>query len=61
MIEIIKIIALLCKVSSGVDNVSMVDYIEKNQLKCQKYYIKCVDLSNSTSFRQLKKCILEKK
>ena len=43
MLELFQIIALLCQVGGGGSNVmTNVEWVDKHQLKCQKYYIDCV-------------------
>ena len=44
-LEMIKVIALLCQVNTGIQGAFRYSYAEKEQLKCQKEYIKCVDTS----------------
>lgn len=52
--EILQTIALLCQLSGvGV-------YAEEAQLRCQKYYVKCLDPLNA-GYKTLAKCILERK
>jgi hypothetical protein len=52
--EILQTIALLCQLSGvGV-------YAEEAQLRCQKYYVKCLDPLNA-EYKNLSKCIQERK
>lgn len=54
--EILRTIAFLCTVTSG--NTTAVN-VEKLQLECQKYYVKC--LSNTSTYKNVSKCILDRK
>lgn len=54
--EILRTIAFLCTITSGTDSGSKV---EKLQLECQQYYIKC--LNNTSAYRDISKCIKDRK
>jgi hypothetical protein len=54
--DLIRTIVLLCSAASARDSA---DYIEKIQLKCQQYYVKC--LENTSTYKDLSKCIKERK
>ena len=62
-IEAIKVIALLCTLNSNTD----IGLVEREQLKCQQYYVQCIfDLetgikSQLKNLKPLSQCILEKK
>jgi hypothetical protein len=54
--ELLRTIAFLCTVTSGTDSANR---IEKIQLECQQYYVKC--LSNTSNYKDISKCIKERK
>ena len=54
--EILRTIAFLCTVTSGTDSANR---IEKLQLECQQYYVKC--LSNVSNYKDISKCIKDRK
>jgi len=54
--ELLRTIAFLCTISSGNHSA---EYIEKQQLKCQQYYIACI--SNTSTYKDISKCIKERK
>lgn len=54
--ELLRTIAFLCSISSPRDSA---DYIEKLQLQCQQYYVKC--LSNTSAYKDVSKCIKDRK
>jgi hypothetical protein len=54
--EILRTIAFLCTITSG--NTAAAN-VEKIQLDCQKYYVKC--LNNTSTYRDISKCILDRK
>lgn len=54
--ELLRTVAFLCTLTSARDSA---EYIEKLQLKCQQYYIKC--LENTSAYKDLSKCIRERK
>lgn len=57
--EILQTIALLCQIGTAYDTPTA---IEEKQLRCQKYYITCLGSSSSlTAYKDLAKCIKEKK
>lgn len=53
--EILQTIVLLCQINGSARN------IEESQLKCQKYYTTCLSNNNLASYRDLSKCIQERK
>jgi len=58
---IVQMIALLCQINIGSMSVT-IEKIEKAQLECQKYYVKCID-SKVNMFedeKKLKECIKDK-
>jgi len=59
--EIIQTIALLCQLNIGADTISIVEFAQKKQLDCQKYYIKCLDGGFLGDYKNLSKCISQKK
>jgi hypothetical protein len=60
--EIIQTIALLCQLNgAGADSASLIDYTQKKQMECQKYYIKCLDGGFLGDYKNLAKCISQKK
>lgn len=58
--EMLTAIALLCQIGTGSKNI---DYIKRDQLKCQKQYIVCVNKGRSNIAKHilLEKYILDKK
>jgi hypothetical protein len=54
--ELLRTIAFLCTVTSGTDSANR---IEKIQLECQQYYVKC--LSNTSNYKDISKCIKDRK
>jgi hypothetical protein len=54
--ELLRTIAFLCTVTSGTDSANR---IEKLQLECQQYYVKC--LSNTSNYKDISKCIKDRK
>lgn len=42
MLEVLTIVAALCKVDAGGSEVSIPDIVNKAQLECQKHYIRCI-------------------
>jgi hypothetical protein len=54
--ELLRTIAFLCSISSPRDSA---DYVEKLQLQCQQYYVKC--LSNTSNYKDISKCIKDRK
>jgi hypothetical protein len=53
--EVLQTIALLCQLN-GYDARASIEI----QLKCQQYYVKCLDPLNA-NYKTLSKCIREKK
>lgn len=61
MLEIIKVIALLCQVSTADKSVPLSEVLEFQRV-CQKRYIMCVRAGkNDTLAEDLEACILEQK
>ena len=63
MLEIIKVIALLCQISPSAGSTGYVEKLDKYQLKCQKEYIRCVTKKNHSRIildEALEQCILER-
>lgn len=59
--EFIQTIALLCQINgAGADSSTLISYTEEKQLKCQQYYLKCVESVNA-NYKTLSKCIQGKK
>lgn len=54
--ELLRTIAFLCTVTSGTDSAAR---IEKLQLECQQYYVKC--LSNTSNYKDISRCIKDRK
>jgi hypothetical protein len=54
--EILKTIALLCQL-----NGAAAAYAEEAQLKCQQYYIKCLNGESLGAYKDLSKCVAQKK
>jgi hypothetical protein len=59
--EIIKTIALLCQLSGATSTPAEVDYLERKQLECQKYYVKCMDGGFLGDYKNISKCMIQKK
>lgn len=58
MLEVIKVIAMLCQISGG-PNPKMVA-VEQNQ--CHQYYTRCIYESSAPDYgKRLKECVLGKK
>jgi hypothetical protein len=55
--ELIKTIALLCQLQASKN----LEAVEKKQLQCQQYYVKCLDNPLNANYKTLSKCIKEKK
>jgi hypothetical protein len=55
--EILQTIALLCQISG--DNSAF--YVSQKQLECQQYYIKCLDNKSLSTYKDLSKCVQERK
>jgi hypothetical protein len=53
--EILQTIALLCQMMGG-DS-----YARQKQLECQKYYITCLSSNNLATYKDLSKCVQERK
>lgn len=53
--DILQTIALLCQLNGVSGNAAI-----QIQLKCQQYYVKCLDPLNA-GYKTLAKCILERK
>jgi hypothetical protein len=61
-VEILKTITLLCQLNgAGGDSFSITEHVEKKQLQCQQYYVKCLNSDNLAAYKTLSKCILERK
>lgn len=59
--EILQTIALLCQLNgAGSDSMFLIKHTEEMQLKCQQYYVKCLS-NNLTTYKDLSKCIQERK
>lgn len=57
--EILQTIALLCQIGTAYDTPTAID---EKQLRCQKYYVTCLgDAAALTTYKQLAKCIKDKK
>lgn len=58
----IKTIAVLCQLSgAGSDSISLIEYVEKQQLQCQQYYIKCLGNPLEYNYKTISKCISKRK
>jgi hypothetical protein len=55
--ELIKAIVLLCQLHAS----EKIEIVEKKQLQCQQYYVKCLDNPLNANYKTLSKCIKEKK
>lgn len=54
--EILQTIALLCQISGSSPYTAY-----EVQLKCQKYYITCLANNNLATYKDLSKCVQERK
>jgi hypothetical protein len=60
--ELLQTIVLLCQLNgAGADSSHLIEYAEKKQLQCQQYYIKCLNSDNLATYKDLSKCIKERK
>jgi hypothetical protein len=60
--EILQTIALLCQLNgAGSDSMSLIQRTQELQLKCQQYYIKCLDNNNLSTYKDLSKCVQARK
>jgi len=60
--EIVRTIVLLCQLNgAGADSASLIEFTEKKQLRCQQYYTKCLDGGFLGDYKNLSKCILQRK
>jgi hypothetical protein len=60
--EIINTIILLCQLNGvRASTVSMTEYIETKQLLCQQYYMKCLGANKLAGYKDLSKCVQERK
>ena len=55
--EILKTIVLLCQLNGATE----VYHAEKAQLKCQQYYIKCLNGESLGAYKDLSKCVAQRK
>lgn len=55
--ELLKTIALLCQLQAGKN----LEEIDRKQLKCQQYYVKCLENPLNANYKTLSKCIKERK
>ena len=55
--EILQTIALLCQISGN----NSTFYVSEKQLECQKYYVTCLANNNLATYRNLSKCLQERK
>ena len=55
--EILQTIALLCQISGN----NSTFYVSEKQLECQKYYVTCLANDNLATYRNLSKCLQERK
>lgn len=64
MIELLKIVTMLCAFHNGVNNYPNAELVIQKQEDCQKYYAECLLKSQSvlgSDTMALLKCIKEKK
>jgi hypothetical protein len=54
--EMLRTIALLCQLNGQGDWAATIE-----QLKCQQYYIKCLNTEINSNYKTLSKCVLERK
>lgn len=60
--EIVKAIVLLCQINgAGADSIHIMQLVEKRQLQCQQYYIKCLGSNTLSGYKNLSKCVQERK
>ena len=60
--EMIKVIAMLCSLNTGADSQYLMNSQSRTQLKCQKYYVRCLRKAQNITVgaKDLSQCILEK-
>ena len=59
---IIKTIAILCQLNgAGADSFHVAEYVERKQLQCQQYYVKCLGSPIEHNYKTLAKCVSERK
>lgn len=60
--EMLQTIVLLCQLNGGgADSFSLIQHTEERQLKCQQYYIKCLNNNALGTYKDLTKCVQERK
>jgi hypothetical protein len=60
--ELLQTIALLCQINgAGADSFSLIQHAEERQLKCQQYYTKCLGDNSLGGYKNLSKCVKERK
>lgn len=60
--EMINTIVLLCQLNGGgADSASLIEYVERKQLRCQQYYVRCLGTEINSNYKTLSKCIQERK
>lgn len=57
MLELLTTIALLCQTPTGIQSLKPV---EKVQLSCQKYYLRCVRNEKGLLLDRVEKCLLKR-
>ena len=60
--DLIQTIVLLCQLNvNSSDSLKVVEYTQKEQLKCQQYYVRCLESNFLGDYKNLSKCILQRK
>ena len=55
--ELLQTIALLCQINGN----NSAFYVSEKQLECQKYYIICLSNNKLASYKDLSKCVQDRK
>lgn len=55
--EILQTIALLCQIGAN----GSTFFVSEKQLECQKYYISCLSNNDLATYKNLSKCVQERK
>lgn len=59
MTSIFYAVAILCQINANYF-ISDIEIIQKEQLECQKYYAKCLEINTVFNDHTLAKCIVKK-
>lgn len=60
--DLIQTIVLLCQLNgAGSNSISVIEHVQKEQLKCHQYYVKCLEGGFLGDYKNLSKCIQQRK